>query len=792
MTKEEAAAFLDADEAKEKKLADARAFLDAPDEQAEGMWSQLYNKEIPLLTPAVEAVRTGIPGAIAEGAGAAGASLERAGFPGLGSAVGTAGALGGTAIGMAGELVPKNVGEVALTVAGGAVGRGIGATAVGLMPPLAERAPNVVKAVKAAMSANILPTVAQITQNRFLASVEEMAAKIPFVGKRISFMREAQDKAFNELRAKTIEKAGPSVAESESGAVVQKKVAASLEAKAAKRESELAKAHRALVSSGGPQESIEKAGRALDDIRIAKTDEARKKASKLYKDVGEEIPDGANIVMPNKLSKSAADELEKYKNLPSASLDPKAKKLLEDLRDGPKGRIIENSANPVMGKAELEGMGLDYSQIAAVSERSGYTFEEMQTLRSTLNGMIQQERLKVPAGQMTPEGALYKKLKSSLDSDIEGFSEGLAPALKKKFEVATAYYRDHYKGVFANKTMATLGKVAKDNPDDVYKLIFKPGDVSDMKRLKAAVGDKALDPMRRRFVRDLVTADDGRILTGAEITGNLAKYGDEAIKEALTPSQLADVRKYVKTRELPKFLESEVEKRLRRVVYESGGLLRAPDGVVQRIINGDEMTLKAVKRIVGPKGMKPIKRDIIESILGRIANPEDLPGVVRQPTAGRIAKNLEDYDPNFLKAVFSDVEMNEIKQIDTLKALFESQQRLGGNPAGTAGNLLTGAGLVGAGMVIPNAAEFIFKHPIKAAVTVLTPDIVSRLYVSEAGRRLLIKGLDPKWAKNGAIAGALATQISIAAAESRRDKSLDQVRTKTAESAMGNRTPGAK
>ena len=123
--------------------------------------------------------------------------------------------------------------------------------------------------------------------------------------------------------------------------------------------------------------------------------------------------------------------------------------------------------------------------------------------------------------------------------------------------------------------------------------------------------------------------------------------------------------------------------------------------------------------------------------------------------------------------MFTKSELDDIHKIDDIKALMETQQRLGGNPSGTAGNLMAAGGLVGAGMLLPKVGGFVFANPITAASMLLTPDIVSRLYTSEAARKLLIKGLDPRFAANTEIATNLVAAITRATLEKNSDERVN-------------------
>lgn len=717
---------------------------------------ETVNRPVPYVGDAVEALRTGIPEATAEEAG-----VSSAGAGPLGPLVRGIGVTEGMVVGMTGELLPKSYFDWATMAAAGPVGKGLGAIGSKMLPPIEQRAPNAVRAVKAALSADILPTIPQITQSQAWAQTEEVMARLPWFGRRIKAMRQAQENAYQALRTSAVKSAGPAAAGSEIGETTRQAVFGEVEQMAGARERDLARLHAGLLKKGGDPTTAEAAARALDEIRVAKTEEARKTAGKLYDEVAELITPEVDKVTDQNLRGAAEKVLSRFERLPSATLDSRARKLLEDIKSGPGNNIIENAPDPMTKLDALTMGGLaDQEAVKKITERQAYTFQEMQTLRSTLNDLIQQERLKVPPGQMTPEGRIYKDLKTALDSDIESFGNSLTGDLRDKFQVATAYYRDHYKAIFANPTLKNLAQLAKEKPGAVFDSLIARGNVVDIQRLKRAVGEQGFAPMRRLTIERLVTKD-GKILGGPEITKNLASYGDEALKEILTPEQLAEVSRYRQTRELPRFIETEMEKKLRGLIFERDGIFRAPEEVVSRVINGDTATLKAVKRIVGQKGTDQYRRRIIEDILGEASDPTMLPGQVQNRTALKIGKALKEYDPSFLREAFSEKELKEIERIDDIKALLESQPRLNANP-GTAPAALSQLATAATGGLL-------FTHPVSGVSTLLGAEVVSRLYVSEAGRRLLMEGLDPKLVKNL----PLYTRLATAAANAQRDNARE-------------------
>jgi len=666
----------------------------------------------------------------------------------ISAAAGAVPAIPGAVASAASTLIPGNLFEGALQAVAGPVGRGLGAIGAKLLPPIAARAPNAVRAVKAALSANIIPTIVQSTQSPGLAATEDVVARMTLFGGRVRAMRKAQESAFQELRTSTVKAAGPKVAVDDLGRETTEAIFGEVEALAGVREKQLAVIHRKVLKSGGDPTTAEAATRALDEIRIAKTEESRKTAGKLYEEVAALIEPDADNVLHSNMLKVATDRLERSARLPSAVMDTKARKLLEDIKKGPGHNVIENASDPMMnvdtvglqfgesgvGGIDTVGMQLQSELVNSIKQRKAYTFQEMQTLRSTVNGLLHQAQV---SGDDVSK-SIYIDLKLGIDEDIKIFGAGLGGDLSKKFEFATSYYRETFKGIFKSDAAQNLQNVAKKNPQAAFDMLVGRGNVVDIKMLKKVVGEPGFAPMRSLAVERLVTSKEGRILGGAEIAKNLADYGDEALKEILTPKQFKDIVKYQATREMPQFAESALEGQLRKVIFKNGkdGVFRFPDEVVSRIADGDTTTLRAVKRIVGEKGTDPFRRRIIEDIIGEANDPTLLPGQQPTKSALKISKTLREYNPSFLAEVFDEKAMAQIQKIDDIKALLESQPRLNAAP-GTAASAIS--------MLTPVAAiGYAFTNPVTGIAAILSFQVISRLYTSEAGRMLLIEGLDPR------------------------------------------------
>ena len=712
--------------------------------------------------------------------------LGKAGVPDpISASIGAIPGIPGEIYKSASGLIPAKMGDVAvqaMTEGAGPIVEGLGAK---FLPPLEKRAPNIVRAVKSALSADILPSMAQITQSPFIAGLEETASKMPFIGKRIQAMRHAENAGYDALRSNAIESAGPEVAGL--GEKTQADVRNFIERGIADRERQLSSLHKETLAKFGPSVETEKLGQQLESLRVTRTELARKEAGKFYEDLEGMIPPDKNKVLDTNLKASADKLVEGMKGIDPANRSP-LHGYLDGLRRGPGNHVVEVAIDPLQKPATLLEKGTPYGvtkeSVQKLSTRNAYTFGEMQTLRSDIVSRIEQERVLAGRGPISNEGRMLGNLLKSLDQDIAYFSESLPGDLKGAKEVADAHWKS-YKTDYANKSVKSMGRVAHDNPEKVYGMMVEPGNVSDIRRLKTVVGEASFQPVRRKFVEGLVTdPKTGQMFAGPQIAKNMSNYSPEALREILTPSQLKDLGRAIKTRQMPQFIESEVENILRKKILEKGAGALPPEDVVRRVIDGDSLLTGALRNVVGEKGMLPYKRSVVESIIGSPAPEAALANATgaAAPTARSISRALKEYDPRVLRSLgFGESELAEIAKIEEIKALRESTRALQAQGSGTASSMMAmkagaGYGLFNTLMHPIASGAFVLANPLAAAgavaTTVIAPDILSRFYVSKMGRQLLIDGMNPAFAKNAQVFA----RISAFALNAKREKANEDAK----------------
>lgn len=664
---------------------------------------------------------------------------------------------------------------------GGILGQTVTQTGKALLPALEKRAPNIVRAVKAAMSENILPSMAQITQSKPMAAMEEVASKIPYFGRRIQAMREAQNAAYDELRKNTLAKVGQKVEEGAMGAATKDAIEAHLDKTILDREVALKKLHSGLLKQYGETAETKAIGEQIGELQAARTRASAETAGKFYKDIDAMIPDAGNKVADDNIRAVAEKFHAQYENLPEkARPQSGVMGLLKDLKDGPGNKIIEVAPNPVqtMTPDVMAGFGIPHEAAQKIAERKAYTFQEMQTLKSSLTSMIRSEN--IARGKGSNEVRILSNILEGVEKDIAAFSDTLPGDIKAAKKVADAAWKEH-KTTYGNKAMQSLDRVTKEHPEAVYKMFVKPNNASDIARLKTVVGEAGMAPIRQKFVQDMVTGPDGKMLAGPQIMKKMSQVGMETMNALLSPLQIKQLARAVEERNLPKFMESEVEQHLRRLIADSGGRAIANETIAQRVMDGDSILTNSLRNVVGPSGMVPYKRAVLEKIIGAPQDAGILPGVGRTPTAQGISKTLQSYDPKVLEHLgFGKEELAQIQKIDDIKALLESTQKNVSNASGSATSgaalMLTGAALKNVLMHPIASGAYLLTNPLSAVPSLATitigPEIVSRFYTSAYGRKLLIDGMSEKFAKDA----ALRARIAAFALQAKREKANEDAK----------------
>jgi len=624
-------------------------------------------------------------GFVAEQGGKFGERLNQSGHPIAGAVVKTAGVIPAAGISLGGDMVGHTPGEVALNlltmggasaIKAGAKGLGQGAAAVGN-----KLAPEMMEAIQAAANMGIDLTPAELTGKNIHAAVEALLARTPFSSGIMQRFMDARMTKLNAAKVALLDRFGAKKEVESMGEAAVAKAQGMLDAAATKRATATASAEGKIIS--GRKALLDKTGEAAQRTELGlrmqagamKRMEAEKaKATKLYQAVRDEIPPELDLT-------------------PADNLRETARKLLE----------TKGAAPSTLGAREREALQ------GIVDAPQGLTWDKLHELQSAYGddafSLSQSDR---------KAAAIYVRLKQAARDDMKAMAERLGGRAQEKYEAATAFYKT-FRTVHDNKTLRQF--LAK-KPEEAFDMIVKKGGVTDIRRLKEAIGEPAFNrTMRRTFMEKMVGAVDGEIPKAEDIMARMADFDKETLKEVLSPTQITQLEKFAKSATVPQFVESEIEGRLRKMVAKD------PSAVARSVMTGDPTTARLVKKIVGAKGWEPYRRQMLEKIIGE--SGEDV------FSSNKISNALKSIPPEKRRLFFSDAEVKEIEQMAGVKRLTETVEKKWGNPSGTARNLITGG-----------QGALLITNPITGIKTAVSAAVAAKLYTTTEGRRLLSQGLN--------------------------------------------------
>jgi hypothetical protein len=356
----------------------------------------------------------------------------------------------------------------------------------------------------------------------------------------------------------------------------------------------------------GTSESTEAIGQEVQGAIKGKSAKLYKQAERLYNKVDEVVPPSTSIN--------------------TSGLQEQAAKISDDIaRLGTASKRLQNK--------ELKDIANDLASSDAME------YKTLTVIRTRLRQLIEKNDAGIGKGGVkfmsNSEAGNYKMLKSAIEKDIDTYAEAAGGDIKATMDVARQFY-----GKTASKYDDKIIKRLLDtHPEKVADIVFKPNNITAMRKLYDAGGRKGFETARAQWL----------------------------------------------------------------------------EGIIQ---------------------------------------------------GGNPGKMLDKYKPNELNFIFRTNRegLNQVRKLANVIDAAKGAQRLGGNPSGTAQNLITptiGAGTIG----------LLFYNPAAAASIVIAPNILSRMYVSPVGRSLLTKGLEMPL--GSAQAAGLATKLGALVSKIELERGVD-------------------
>lgn len=267
-------------------------------------------------------------------------------------------------------------------------------------------------------------------------------------------------------------------------------------------------------------------------------------------------------------------------------------------------------------------------------------------LRNIADAVAEEKYSKSGPADVNNVGRQLGKISDALKSMRADYFASNAPEAADAFRFADVFHAD-YADTFRDKNVLAL---YNSDPVGVLKRVVVSNDVDALKTLTKAVGSAGA-PVLKRQLFDLAFGDGTKIPSEEELTTNLAKIGP-AVRTVFSPFEQAGLRAFAKTGDLPQFLQSAYEAKLR------GFMEKDSDKIVNTLLDGkgDVLLARAIKRYTTPETYGRLGRMIANGILTPVG---DMP---EQRAAG-ILRRVGGYSDQFLQQFFDPATVRRMKTI---------------------------------------------------------------------------------------------------------------------------------
>jgi hypothetical protein len=124
-------------------------------------------------------------------------------------------------------------------------------------------------------------------------------------------------------------------------------------------------------------------------------------------------------------------------------------------------------------------------------------------------------------GSMSSSGRVYYLLKQSIMDDMAGH------AISKNKDAYMVFMegKNEWKTAENLFDFDTL-KIMKKPPEDVFRTIVNPEEVTNIRKMKEIIGDKYFKPMKEIFTRNIIATDKNGVFDVVGTKRNINKYGE--------------------------------------------------------------------------------------------------------------------------------------------------------------------------------------------------------------------------------------------------------------------------
>lgn len=142
---------------------------------------------------------------------------------------------------------------------------------------------------------------------------------------------------------------------------------------------------------------------------------------------------------------------------------------------------------------------------------------------------------------------ILRDLVNSIDEDISILSgEVKTPAIKTKLDDAISFYKkgdEEIPGIQTFKERRIQNALTSKSPEKIVDQFIKPNNVSDVKRLRAVVGNDGMQPIKQAWLEKLLTKGEEQSFSPTKFSSSYGKYDIQTLASFLSPQELVGLNK---------------------------------------------------------------------------------------------------------------------------------------------------------------------------------------------------------------------------------------------------------
>lgn len=461
--------------------------------------------------------------------------------------------------------------------------------------------------------------------------------------------------------------------------------------------------------------------------------------NKQYEAVYSKAP--ADVTIP---PKNLMAELEKTKadmaNTPEPLRDATWNKLsseVDGMLDLHKPQIDPNAVDPQSGQ-KISDMISTYRQLAkqsspqaaaALAARAdaleasapmldpGSNYVQLDSTRKYFSKNAQAEYGKMGS----PESTIYDNLKKATMNDMGSLAEASGNSdLFDAHKLANAANGD-YKNYMSSPMFKTI---VREKPQLLADTIYAPGNESEIDRFKETFGEPLANRVKAKVTDKLFDSGEDS-LTGDMVRARVGKYGETA-HHIWSPEEILQIKEAADVLDGVQRSGDAIAKNpiLRKAIQTN------PTGVVNTIVRKNTSEIAPIELVRRYSGQKTVD-DLGEAWLGKVM-VQDQNGAFNPQKA---LDQWNQYGKKQAVALLGEQKANAIESSIKTMAISNSEKTVTKLPGGYFNHPLLS--MVGLKMVLHNPGAV-------AAGLVgmkIAPRYIAKLYLSEAGRKLMTEGL---------------------------------------------------